>query len=158
MELIHKLEYIAEKNGLEKIWNKLAEECAELAAAHMKIVAEGENSERLAARRSELADVRNLLIELDHVTTQAELHQIGHCMEQKADRTLRDFRMRREIREAFSEAEILFVGKRKDGTRESKKVTVPWEMSSEAVKDKLKVWAQEQGLMEERWEFTWLSR
>lgn len=158
MELIHKLETIAEKYGPEKIWDKLAEECAGLAAAHIKITAEGESPEGIAARRSKLAEVRNLLIELDHVTTQEELHAITRCMEQKADRTLRDFRLKREIREAFYEAEILFVGKRKDGTRESRKVTVPWEMNGEAVKDKLKAWAKERGLTEERWEFKWLSR
>lgn len=92
-----KIRLLAQANGKDYILNKLAEECAEYAAADMKIQNDGPDIERLANRSSELADICVLIEQLKAVGTEEEKAVIRSEMEMKVDRTLARMALREGI-------------------------------------------------------------
>lgn len=83
-----KIKLLAQANGKDYILNKLAEECAEYAAADMKIQNDGPDIERLANRGSELADICLLIEQLKAISSEEEKEMIRTEMKLKADRAL----------------------------------------------------------------------
>lgn len=83
-----KIKYIAEHNGIEKVYTKLAEECSEYAAAHLKILA-GEGDTDTDARYGELADIMLLIDQLGALFTEDEKALVLSIVEQKADRRIK---------------------------------------------------------------------
>lgn len=83
-----KIRLLAQANGKDYILSKLAEECAEYIAAHLKIYNDGIDAIKLADRVSELADIRVLIRQLEVVCTQEERMLIEDEMKLKVDRAL----------------------------------------------------------------------
>lgn len=83
-----KIRLLAQANGKDYILSKLAEECAEYTAAHLKIHNDGTDVVKLADRASELADICVLIEQLKAVGTEEEKAVIRSEMEMKVDRTL----------------------------------------------------------------------
>lgn len=83
-----KIQLLAQANGKDYILNKLAEECAEYIAAHIKIHNDGADMIKLADRASELADICVLIRQLEEIGTEEEKDIIRNEMEMKVDRTL----------------------------------------------------------------------
>lgn len=83
-----KIRLLAQANGKDYIMNKLAEECAEYIAAHLKIHNDGADMIKLADRASELADIFVLIRQLEEIGTEKEKEVIRNEMEIKVDRAL----------------------------------------------------------------------
>lgn len=92
-----KIKLLAQANGKDCILNKLAEECAEYAAADMKIQNDGPDIERIANRGSELADICVLIRQLEEISTEEEKGIIRNEMEMKVDRALTRIALREGI-------------------------------------------------------------
>lgn len=92
-----KIQLLAQANGKDYILNKLAEECAEYIAAHLKIHNDGTDVVKLADRASELADICVLIEQLKDVSSEEEKSIIKTEMEMKVDRALTRIALREEI-------------------------------------------------------------
>lgn len=86
--LEEKIQLLAQANGRDYILNKLAEECAEYTAAHLKIHNDGADMIKLADRASELADICVLIRQFEEIGTEEEKTVIRNEMEMKVDRAL----------------------------------------------------------------------
>lgn len=83
-----KIQLLAQAKGKDYILNKLAEECAEYIAAHIKIHNDGADMIKLADRASELADICVLIRQLEEISTEEEKDIVRNEMEMKVDRAL----------------------------------------------------------------------
>lgn len=83
-----KIQLLAQANGKDYILSKLAEECAEYIAAHIKIHNDGADMIKLADRVSELADICVLIRQLEEIGTEEEKDIVRNEMEMKVDRAL----------------------------------------------------------------------
>lgn len=86
--MAEKIEFIAEHNGLEKVLDKLAEECAEYSAARLKyILGECEEEKWI----SELADVMICILQVEiHLVRNPLLRaRVEIEIERKIDRQIR---------------------------------------------------------------------
>lgn len=92
-----KISLLAQSNGKDYILSKLAEECAEYIAAHLKIHNDGTDVVKLADRASELADICVLIGQLRAVGTEEEKDVIRNEMEMKVDRALTRIALREGI-------------------------------------------------------------
>lgn len=92
-----KIRLLAQANGKDYILNKLAEECAEYIAAHLKIHNDGADVVNLADRTSELADICVLIEQLKAVSSEEEKSIIKTEMEMKADRAIARMALREGI-------------------------------------------------------------
>lgn len=92
-----KIRLLAQANGKDYILSKLAEECAEYIAAHLKIHNDGTDVVKLADRASELADICVLIDQLRVVGTEEEKDVIRNEMEMKVDRALTRIALREGI-------------------------------------------------------------
>ncbi|HJA81275.1 MAG TPA: hypothetical protein H9776_05925 [Candidatus Mediterraneibacter intestinipullorum] len=84
MKVEEKIRYIAEHNGLEKALDKLAEECAEYAAARIKHNLGEDNGEYL----EELADVFIMRAEVQLLMPEEMKCQISEEINRKLDRQI----------------------------------------------------------------------
>lgn len=84
--LREKVSYMAKKNGIVKILDKLAEECSEYAAARLKIKNDGLDPRRALNQDEELADVINLTWQIYDALNEDGKARIRHLVEEKLDR------------------------------------------------------------------------
>lgn len=80
-----KIQYMARENGINFLLSKLAEECSEYAAAHLKIVSEGMTPDRMLHAEEELADVINIIMQIDFLIDDASRKRIEMIIEKKID-------------------------------------------------------------------------
>lgn len=92
MKVEEKIRYIAEHNGLEKALDKLAEECAEYAAARIKHNLGEGNGEYL----EELADVIIMRAEVQQLMPEEMKFQISEEINRKLDRQIERIREKEE--------------------------------------------------------------
>ena len=84
--LREKVSYMAKRNGIVKILDKLAEECSEYAAARLKIKNDGLDPRRERNQEEELADVINLTWQIYDALNEDGKARIRHLVEEKLDR------------------------------------------------------------------------
>lgn len=82
------IKYIAEHNGLEKALDKLAEECAEYAAARIKHNLGESNREYL----EELADIFITFSQVQILLPMYEQYEVGYEINRKLDRQIERIR------------------------------------------------------------------
>lgn len=86
------IKYIAEHNGLEKALDKLAEECAEYAAARIKHNLGEGNREYL----EELADIFITFSQVQILLPLYEQYEVGYEINRKLDRQIERIREKEE--------------------------------------------------------------
>lgn len=84
--LEEKIQYMARENGINFLVSKLAEECSEYAAAHLKIVSEGMAPDRMLHEEEELADVINIIRQIESLMDEASRRKINTIIESKIDK------------------------------------------------------------------------
>lgn len=80
-----KIQYMARENGINFLLSKLAEECSEYAAAHLKIVSEGMTPDRMLHVEEELADVINIIMQIDFLIDDDSRKRLDMIIEKKID-------------------------------------------------------------------------
>lgn len=92
--LEEKIHFMAKENGIDFLLVKLAEECSEYAAAEMKLIVEGSKPKSVLSRDEELADVINIIRQIDFLIDDASRKRIDMIIEKKIDEKAAEKRLR----------------------------------------------------------------